>query len=335
MDIEKEGSGELLGWFDPDENRKWVRENKPKGLLDKRTTIEDSVNDFIEDGDLIASGGFGHVRVSMAVIYEIIRQEKENLKMAGKTAVHDIDLLVAARCVDKVEVAYSFGHELRGLSPASRRKVENGECEVVADISNVGFQWRFLAGMMGVPFMPVRVMLGTETLEKSSAKVVEDPWSGKPVCLVPACHPDVGIIHVHRCDKYGNAQIDGINVEDVELSGASRKLILTTEELIENEEIRKNPGQTDIPFYYVDAVVEVPNGSHPCEMPREYYFDEEHISEWLDVSRSDEGIQEYLDKYVYGTNDFQEYLELVGGEEKMDYLKEVESYAKEPRHPWA
>ena len=98
--------------------------NKSRKLEDKRCTVAEAVERFIKDGDFIASGGFGHVRVSMSIIYEIIRQRKNNLKMAGKTAVHDADLLIASGCVDQVEVAYTFGHELRGLSPASRRMVQ-------------------------------------------------------------------------------------------------------------------------------------------------------------------------------------------------------------------
>ena len=137
--------------------------------------------------------------------------------MTGKTAVHDLDLLVGSGCVDKVEVAYSFGHELRGLSPASRRAVETGKCKVTGEISNAGYQWRFLAAMMGLPFIPTRVMLGTDTFAHSSAQTMIDPFSGKQVCLLPACYPDVAVIHVPRCDKFGNAQIDGIMVEDFEL----------------------------------------------------------------------------------------------------------------------
>jgi 3-oxoacid CoA-transferase subunit A/glutaconate CoA-transferase subunit A len=328
------GRGELLGWHDPDENRKWLKEHKPQGLVDKRSTIEEVVRKFVKDGDLIASGGFGHVRVSMAIVYEIIRQEKKNLAMTGKTAVHDIDVLVSAGCANRVEVAYSFGHELRGLSRASRQKVECGECQVVAEISNAAYQWRFLAAMMGIPFIPARVMLGTDTLKKSSAKVVKDPWSGKPVCLLPACYPDVGIIHVSRCDKFGNSQIDGIKVEDVELAGACRKLIITAEKVVDEGVIRKEPDRTVIPFYYVDAVVEIPYGAHPCQMPGAYYYDEEHISEWMKLSLTDEGISEYLDKYVFSVRDFQDYLEIIGGEKRLNYLSEVESLRKQPKHPW-
>jgi 3-oxoacid CoA-transferase subunit A/glutaconate CoA-transferase subunit A len=328
------GEGELLGWHDPDENRRWVQKNKSRELRDKQMSAREAVSRFVKDGDFIASGGFGHVRVSMALVYEIIRQRKHGLALAGKTAVHDADIIISSGCVNRVEAAYTFGHELRGLSPASRRTVEEGRCKVVAEISNAGYQWRFLAGMMGIPFIPSRVLLGTDTLKHSSSKVVKDPFSGKLVCLIPACYPDVAIIHVHRCDKYGNAQIDGILVEDFELSRAARRLIVTTEEIISNDRIRAEPWRTAIPFYVVDAVVEVPYGSHPCQMPILYYYDEEHIGEWLNLSRTPEGVDEYFDRYVHGVATFEDYLELIGGVKKLSYLKKVEQLRAPMKAPW-
>nr|MBC7244295.1 CoA transferase subunit A [Chloroflexota bacterium] len=334
MEILAEGCGELVGWHDPDEHRAWIRENKSRNLKDKRTTIAEAVAKYVFDGAYIAFGGFGHIRVSMAAVYEIIRQRKKNLILAGKTAVHDADILIGSGCVDRIEVAYAFGHELRGLSPASRRAVETGQCRVIAELSNAAYQWRFLAGMMGVPFIPTRNMLGTDTLKHSSAKVVKDPFSGKPICLLPACYPDVVFIHVPRCDIYGNAQIDGTLIEDFELARAARRLILTTEEIIPESEIRRTPWRTVIPFFLVDAVVEVPYGSHPCQMPLRYFFDEEHIGEWLQLSKTPEGTKEYFDKYVHGTKDFNEYLELVGGLRKLQYLKQVEELRAPMRAPW-
>lgn len=324
METIAEGQGQLVGFRDPDENRRWVLENKSRKLEDKRVGAKEAVSRFIQSGDLIASGGFGHVRVSMAIIYEIIRQRKQSLIMAGKTAVHDIDLLVASGCVDKVEAAYSFGHELRGLSHASRRAVEKGRCKVVSEISNATYQWRFLAGMMGIPFIPSRTLLGTDTFKKSSAKAVMCPFTKKPLALIPSCNPDVGIIHVHRCDEYGNAQIDGALIEDFELSRASRKLIVTTEEVIPHKRIRLEPWKTTVPFYFVDAVVEVPYGAHPCQMPLKYFFDEEHISEWLNLSKDDDGVREYLDKYVYSVESFDKYLRLIGGQRKLRQLERIE-----------
>ena len=330
----QKGVGELIGWHDPDENRQWILTNKSRCLTDKRMTVTEAVSRFIKDGSLLSMGGFGHVRVSMAIIYEIIRQRKRNLTITGKTAVHDLDLLVGSGCVNTVEVAYSFGHELRGLSPASRRAVETGQCKISGEISNAGYQWRFLAAMMGIPFIPTRVMLGTDTFKKSSGMTMTDPFSGKPVCLLPACYPDVAVIHVPRCDKFGNAQIDGIMVEDFELSRAARHLILTTEKIVDSKQIRQEPWKTVIPFYLVSAVVEVPFGSHPCQMPYLYFFDEDHIGEWLSLSATDDGVRQYLDKYVYSVDNFQQYLKLIGGDKKLAQLKRIEHFKEPMSAPW-
>ncbi len=334
MEILQEGQGELIGWHDPDENRQFVLENKSRALKDKTMSAKEAVSRFVQDGYFIASGGFGHVRVSMCIVYEIIRQGKRNLIMAGKTAVHDLDVLVGNECVNRVETAYSFGHEVRGLSPASRRMVETGRCKVVAETSNAGYQWRFLAGMMGVPFIPSRNLLGTDTGKYSSIKVVRDPFSGKPVTLIPAAYPDAAFIHVHRCDKYGNSQIDGIMVEDFELARCARRLIITTEKIIDNEVIRAEPWRTVIPFYLVDAVVEQRYGSHPCELHGQYFFDEEHLAEWLSVSKTDEGVKEYSQKYIFGVSDFDQYLEVCGGAKKLDFLTRREAMEVPLITPW-
>jgi 3-oxoacid CoA-transferase subunit A/glutaconate CoA-transferase subunit A len=324
IEILAEGEGELIGWQDPYENRAWIRDNKPRGLIDKWMSVEVAVQKFVRDGDYLAIGGFGHICVSMIVIYMIIRQSRRDLIVVGKTAVHDIDLLIGSGCVSNVECSYSFDHELRGLSPAGRRAVESGRVKVVAEISNGGYQWRFLAGMMGIPFIPVRNLVGTDTFTKSSGKQVRDPWSGKIVTLVPAAYPDVAIFHVPRCDKYGNAHIDGILVEDFELAHSARLVIISTEEIIDEEEIRRDPRKTVIPFYVVDAVCEVPYGAHPTQMPYQYYFDENHIHEWLNLSKTDEGAQDYFERYVFGVADFYEYLERIGGLRTLKQLKQNE-----------
>ncbi len=334
MEVLEVGGGEFLGWCDPEEHREWVRKNKSLSMEEKVMDLREAVSKFVHDGNYIASGGFGHVRVSMAAIYEIIRQRKRNLIAAGKTSVHDLDCLIASGCVSKVEPAYSFGHELRGLSPASRRAVETGRVKVAAEWSNASLQWRFKAAASGLPWTPAYVLLGTDTFKHSSAKIVKDPFTGRPICLIPACFPDVALIHVHRCDKYGNAQIDGILVEDFELARAAKRLIITTEEIIPNEKIREKPWLTSIPYFYVDAVVEVPYGCHPCNMPYCYYYDEEHMAEYLNLTRTEEGTREYFDKYIYGVDDFDQYLELIGGIKKLNYLKKLEQGRAQFVYPW-
>jgi 3-oxoacid CoA-transferase subunit A/glutaconate CoA-transferase subunit A len=178
-------------------------------------------------------------------------------------------------------------------------------------------------------------MLGSETFTKSSSVVATDPFSRKKVLLVPACYPDVSFIHVHRCDRFGNSQIDGVSIMDWDLARAARRLVVTTEKVVDDDVIRNEPSKTMIPFYSVDAVVEVPYGSHPANMPFLYYSDEDHIGEWLKVSRTDAGTEQYFRRYVHGVKDFRGYLELVGGQKRMERLKEIELLKAQTTAPWA
>jgi 3-oxoacid CoA-transferase subunit A/glutaconate CoA-transferase subunit A len=142
------------------------------------------------------------------------------------------------------------------------------------------------------------------------------------------------MFHVPRCDKYGNAQIEGIIVEDFELARAARRVIVTTEEVVDEDVIRSAPHRTVIPFYLVDAVCEVPYGAHPTQMPYLYFFDEEHIAEWLQIAETSEGMEAYFQKYVFGVNDFEEYLGRVGGARKLSYLMRVMQFKEPMQAPW-
>jgi 3-oxoacid CoA-transferase subunit A/glutaconate CoA-transferase subunit A len=99
---------------------------------------------------------------------------------------------------------------------------------------------------------------------------------------------------------------------------------VTTEQIVDAEVIRRRPWLTAIPAHVVDAVIEVPYGAHPCNMPYLYFFDEEHIAEWREMSKTEEGAQQYLDRYVFGVPDFEAYLELIGGVRKLNELRRIE-----------
>jgi acyl CoA:acetate/3-ketoacid CoA transferase alpha subunit len=333
LEVQSEGTGEALPKIDLEEHRQWVLEKKSRVLESKLTSVKEAVTKFVNDNSYIVLGGFGHVRSPMTAVYELIRQGKRGLVVNAHPGCHDIDLLAAAGCIRKVDRAYGGGHEVRGLSPAFRRAVEAGEIEVV-EWSNAALAWRFKAAAMGLPFLPCRVMIGTDTFRHSAAKIVSCPFTGVKICLVPACYPDVAFIHVHRCDAHGNAQIDGTTVEDVDIARASRRVVLTTEEIVPTDRLRETPWRTTIPHYLVDAVVEIPWGAHPTNMPYLYYFDEEHITEWLRKARTEEGARDFLDKYVRGLRDFDSYLELVGGVRKLTYLKKLEQYQATLETPW-
>jgi acyl CoA:acetate/3-ketoacid CoA transferase alpha subunit len=285
---------------------------KPKGLVDKRMTEKDAVERFIHEGDYIGTELYGTVRCPMSLVREIIRQGKTRLRVAGQ-GVLELDLLLGAGLVRAMDITY-MGLEVYGVSHCLRREVESGRVETCVEWSNAGIAWRFKAAGMGVPFIPVRSMLGSDTFEYSAAKAVECPFTGETICLLPALILDVGLIHVHRADMHGNAQIDGITGFAAEMARASKRLILSAEEIVPTEVIRRQPDRTTIPYYIVDAVVEAPFGSHPGEMAYLYERDEELIKEWVEASKTEAATKDYLDKYVHGTKDHAGYLRLIGDE---------------------
>jgi acyl CoA:acetate/3-ketoacid CoA transferase alpha subunit len=312
MEIIQSGKGKLIQPPDINAFREWNRQ-KPKGLIDKRMTEAEAVSQFIKDGDYIGTELYGTVRAPMSLVNEMVRQGVKDLRVAGQ-GVLELDMLLAASRIKELDFTY-IGLEVYGVSNCLRREVESGRVETIVEWSNAAITWRFKATAIGVSFIPTRSMLGTDTFKYSAAKVVECPFTGDPICLIPALILDVGLIHVHRADKYGNAQIDGISGFSAEMARASKRLIISAEEIIDSEEIRQTPDRTIIPYYLVDAVVSAPYGSHPGEMCYLYKRDEPQIREWVDASKDPDTTQAYLDKYIFGVKDHKEYLEMIGREQ--------------------
>ncbi len=310
MEIIAQGQGELIQPPDLEAFREWNRTQKSRKLVDKLMTEQEAVDRFVYDGCYIGTELYGTVRCPMSLTREIVRQRKKDLRVCGQ-GVAELDLWLAAGLVKKLDLTY-IGLEVYGTSYALRRAVESGQVETCVEWSNGAISWRMKATAMGVPFIPVRSMLGSDTFNYSAAKVVNDPFTGLQVCLLPALILDVGLIHVHRADRYGNAQIDGITGFAFEMARASKRLIISVEEIVPTEEIRKQPDRTIIPYYLVDAVVHAPFGSHPGEMAYLYERDDAVFREWIDASKTPEGAQAYLDKYVHNVQDHQAYLELIG-----------------------
>jgi acyl CoA:acetate/3-ketoacid CoA transferase alpha subunit len=318
MKVIQEGIGELLQLPDINALRETNR-LKPKGLVEKRMSEKEAVERFIQDGSYIGTELYGTVRCPMSLVNEIVRQGKKDLSVLGQ-GVLELDMLLAAGLIREIDITY-IGLEVYGVSHAFRREVESGRVEKCVEWSNAAITSRLKATAIGVPFIPIRSMLGTDTLKYSAAKVVECPFTGDPICIVPALILDVGLIHVHRADKFGNAQIDGIEGFARELARASKKLIISAEEIIPTEEIRRYPERTIIPYYLVDAVVEAPFGSHPGEMCYVYERDEAQIKEWVEASKEPESTSAYLQRYIYDLKDHQEYVDLIG----QDRLSELSS----------
>jgi glutaconate CoA-transferase subunit A len=318
-----EGEGPLFMDPDADKAREYFR-TKNRAMVNKVMTVSEAVGKYIHDGDYLAIGGFGANRIPTAVCHEIVRERMKNLAFAGHTSTHDFQILAAGEVFNRCDIAYIIGLEARGLSPAARRYMESGKVEI-CEWTNYAMACRLKAASMGVSFVPARNILGTDTFKHSAAKVAECPFTGEKYALYPALWPDVSAIHVHESDIYGNCRIKGISVADLELARASKRLIITTERLVPNEQIRSNPTATSIPYYLVDAVCEVPYGSYPGNMPYEYFSDEDHLRLWLRVERDPVLFKDFLDRYIFRTRDFNQYLELCGGINRINQLRAVEN----------
>jgi glutaconate CoA-transferase subunit A len=319
LNVIESGRGELIQSPDMNAFREWNRTKKSRKLTDKLMTEAEAISRFVYDGCYIGTELYGTVRCPMSLVREVVRQGRKDLRVAGQ-GVTELDLWLAAGMVKTLDITY-IGLEVYGVSRALRREVESGRVEKVVEWSNGGITWRFKATSMGVPFLPVRAMLGTDTFKYSAAKVVECPFTGQKVALLPALILDVGLIHVHRADRYGNCQIEGIVGFAHEMARASRRLIISTEEIVTTEEIRRYPDRTAIPYYLVDAVVHAPYGSHPGEMAYLYCRDEPEIKAWVEASETDEGARAYLQEWIHELPDHEAYLAKVG-RERLDQLVE-------------
>jgi glutaconate CoA-transferase, subunit A len=328
MDILSRGAGALFADPSADHARQFFAA-KPRALTDKVTTVADAVARLVRDGDYLAVGGFGCARIPTAVLHEVLRQGKRDLGFAGHTATHDFQVLCAGNLLGRgktlahVDIAYVVGLEARGLSPHARRVLESGEVPFT-EWTNYTLAVRFKAAAMGLPFLPARSLLGTDTFRHSAACAIACPFTGEKLVALPALYPDVAAIHVHEADRFGNCRVRGTTVADLDLARAAKRLIVTCERLLPNDEIRRDPSRTAIPFFCVDAVCEVPFGSYPGNMPYEYFSDEEHLCRWLKVEQDVNAFRQFLDTYIYGARDFAEYLNLCGGLPRLQQLRRQE-----------
>ncbi len=280
--------------------------------MSKLMPLSEAIAQNVLDGDVVYAAGFTHM-IPFAAGHEIIRQRRVNLTLARATPDLIYDQMVAAGCARKVIFSY-MGNPGVGSLRFVRAVVESGAMEW-EEYSHFGMISRLQAGATGVPFMPMNPT-GADDLEKANPKyrTVTDPYSGKPVAVVPALNPDVAIVHVQRCDAQGNAHIWGIIGEQKEAAFASQRVILTAEEVVDEEVIRSDPNRTLIPGFVVDAVCHVPYCAHPSYTQGYYDRDNAFYLEWDEISKTREGVLAYLDEWVFGVKDRSEYWEKLGPE---------------------
>lgn len=299
--------------------------------MSKVTDLASAIGTHIDPGTEVYLGGFTHL-IPFAAGHEIIRQEIGGLRVIRTTPDLVVDRLVAAGLVDSVCFSYA-GNPGVGSLRAFRRAVESRVPRSIGieEYSHLALVTRLDAGARGLPFLPVRTALGTDLPAVNEAfQTVENPYDTGPdvVAVVPPMNPEVAIVRAQRADAEGNAHLWGIHGEIVEAVFAAETVILSVEELVDGAVIRSDPNRTVIPGPEVDAVVEVPYGSHPSYAHGYYNRDNEAYLAWDVVTQTHEGTLQWLEEYVHSIDDHAGYLELVG-DDRFDGL----SVADAPTEP--
>ncbi len=281
-------------------------------MTTKLLPLSEAISRYIHDGDSIYAAGFTHL-IPFAAGHEIIRQRKRGLVLARATPDLIYDQVVAAGCARKVIFSY-MGNPGVGSLRIVRAEIEAGRLEW-EEYSHFGMISRLQAGAAGLPFMPMNQTAAVD-LERANPliKRVADPYTGREVITVPALNPDVAIVHVQRADQEGNAHLWGILGEQKEVAFASRRVILTAEEIVEASVIRSDPNRTLIPGFLVSAVCHVPYASHPSYAQGYYDRDNDFYLSWDKISASSQAVKSYLDEWVLGVKDRQEYWQKLGAE---------------------
>ncbi len=273
--------------------------------MTKILPLSEAISKYVEDGDTVYAAGFTHL-IPFAAAHEIIRQRKRDLVLARATPDLIYDQMVAAGCARKVIFSY-MGNPGVGSLQIVRAAIEKGQLEW-EEYSHFGMISRLQAGAAGLPFMPMN-QTGATDLERANPLIrrVVDPYSGREVITVPPLNPDVAIIHVQRADENGNAQLWGILGEQKEVAFASRRVILTTEEIVDESIIRSDPNRTLIPGFIVSAVCHIPYAAHPSYAQGYYDRDNDFYMKWDKISESTDAVHAYLEEWVYNVKDRNDY----------------------------
>jgi glutaconate CoA-transferase subunit A len=285
-------------------------QQRDRGLRDKVMSLSEAVA-LVQDGDHVAIGGNTFSRTPFALVWEIVRQRKRNLEISRSITSTEGDLLLAGDCTRSYLTSWFSQGLPWGISRVMRHYVESGAVRY-EEWSHMSLGMMYRAGALGIPFMPTRVMMGSGMVSALTAELetIDCPYTGERLLLLPALNPNVAIIHVQRADRYGNAQYDGLPFMDADIAMAADKVLLTTEEIVSNDDIRGKPEDTRIPFMAVDAVVECPYGSLPHECAGKYDAIYAHMDAYAQQARQDgvDGARRYLEEFVYGLNDWSEYV---------------------------
>jgi len=280
----------------------------------------------IPSGSHLALGGFAIARNSIVVVHELIRQRKENLTISQGIGGLDTDLLVGAGLVTHLIMGGGSLDRFGPIHCVNRaRETKSLRFE---DYTSLSICFRYLAGALGLSFMPIKSLFASEMLERLEAgdgpndvRRFECPFTGEEYVLLRALTPDVSFVHVQIADEEGNCQIRGPQWENEEQAKAGRRVIVVAEEIVTTDYIRRSPELTVIPGHRVEAVIHQPFGAVPTAVFGCYDYDAEHLRAYVDHAREPNRFKDYLNKFVFDCRDHWQYLEKLGGLRKQEELK--------------
>src|SRR5712691_7840249 len=293
---------------------------RDRGLREKVMSLEEAAA-LVKDGEHVGLGGSTISRTPMAMIWALVRAGKKNLTVSRSITSTEGDILLASGASAHIVTSWFSQGIVWGVSRIMRHYTEN-KLARFDEWSHMSMGLRYRAGAMGVPFIPTRSMIGSDVGErlKDQVRTMTCPFTGEPLLLLPALNPDVALIHVQRADAYGNAQLDGLQFLDIDLAMAATRVILTTERIVSNDQIRRAPDRTRIPFFAVEAVVEAPIGCapHECYGLYEPFFS--HLDAYAERTSKDpvQGCQQYLEEFYYGAKSWPDYLSKLGMDAVLD-----------------
>ena len=292
-----------------------------ENTLSRRSVVRNAdevIAELVQDGMTIALGGFHTGSRAMALVRSVVRAGRRNLTLIGSPSTLDADLLIATGCVRRVMLPYVGVEGMVATAPFFRRAAESGGIEV-CEVDEGIVLTMFKAARQGLDFLPWKGGVGTSIPEMNSQlKVIEDPFTGKPVLAVPALRPDVALIHAAQADPCGNVQHLGTAFGDALMASASAACVVQVERLVPVSVTRQQPERTTIPAHMVSAIVACPYGGHPFYSQRHYVMDRKHVQMYVKAAESflngsdPAPWNSYLDRFVHGPADHAAYLEAVG-----------------------
>ncbi len=285
-------------------------------MPDKLLSMSEAIERYVPDGASVALGCALEPLIPFAAGHEMIRQRRRDLTLIGPISDILFDQLIGAGCARRVIAAW-VGNVSEGLGHCYRRAVEQGVPYPLAveDHSNYSVSLALQAGALGVPYIPMVSLLGSDIArDHPSIRPHASPLDGAPTLLVPALRPDVAILHVQRADAEGRAHVwGGLGICE-EAALAARGVIYVAEEIVPSEVILSDPNRVLAPGLKTLAVVHAPGGAHPSPVQGYYNRDHSYFTEYHQRTRTVDGFAAWLEEQVLSVPDRAAYLERLGDE---------------------